>query len=131
MWNPPLLSKKVWVAENLRNTERFVSKVFWYCGNKKFRPKIVTPALPSLWSKRLIHTVIFLKHRTVPLRNFLVLWDQKFRRKIVTTVSPLFLDIFWYQKFPGRQKSSCTKWFGIIRQNNFHGKSWYHLPLLS
>ena len=65
---------------------------------------------PPFSSIKLFETRNFLKNSRIPLRNFPVLWDKKFRRKIV--IGPLLSIIFFrYQKFSEKQKGSFAKIF--------------------
>ena len=59
-------------------------------------------------------------------------WETKqFWRKIVKPTPSLIHNVFWYPKPFETQKSSSTKWFGTVRQNNFNGKWWFPPPPLS
>ena len=68
-----------------------------------------------------------MKHYLIPQRNFSVLWDKKLRRKLLllSTLSYTYIfplpEVFWNTALKG----STKKFFGIARQTNFDGKSWF------
>ena len=66
--------------------ERFAYEFIRYCETKQFRRKIVIPPLLSL---TFLDTRNVLKHRRVPLRNLLVLWDKKFLTGSRDNASPI------------------------------------------
>ena len=79
--SPSLLSINFFATVNFlkHSTEGFPYEIFWHCETKKFWQKIVIllPSPPFL-SIIFFETRMFVKHRRVPLRNFSVLWDNKF-----------------------------------------------------
>ena len=70
-----------------------------------------------------------LKHRTVHLRNFSVLWAKNFQRKIVKPLHLLCMKNFDW-KTSETQKGSPTKFFGTESQKNWRG-SWCPPPLFT
>ena len=65
---------------------------------------------PLFLSLTFFDTGNFLKHRRVPLRNFLALWDKKYSTENFDTSSlSLIHKLFRYQKFSEIQKVSCVR----------------------
>ena len=68
------------------------------------------------------------KHKTVPLRDFSLLWD-----KIYSTenhdIPPLMQKNFWCPKFPGTSMGSPDFYFGSVRQGIFDIILWYTPPI--
>ena len=127
-WYSPtlLLSINFFATENFlkHSTDGFPYEVFRYCETKKFNWK--------LWHNPLKHKIFrypkLVRHKRVPLKKILSLWDKKFWQKIVIlppSPLPLIHKIFRYKKFCEAQKGSSTKVFGNVRQKFFNGKSWY------
>ena len=76
-------------------------------------------------------TRIFSKHRRVQLRNFLVLWDNKFETEIDDSLPFSSIIFFPYQNISVTQKGSSLKFFGSVGQQFCDGKVWCSLIPLS
>ena len=68
-------------------------------------------------------TRFFLKHRGVPLRIFLVLWEKKLLTENIK-VSLLSVNFFDTRFFSETQKVSPTMFFDTVRYQLFDGKLW-------
>ena len=94
------------------NTECFPYEFKRHCETKNFRRKIVILSpLPQLAIKS-FDARNFLEHRRVPLRNFLVLWDNSFSTENRDTHPPMKFRV-------------------TVGQYNIDRKSWCPLALLS
>ena len=85
----------------------------------------------SLFSSKLFDSRKLFEGRRVPLWKLSILWETKNNQQKFVPLPSFINKNFLYPKFSVTQEGSSTKWFGIMRQNNFDGKSWYRLPLLS
>ena len=80
-WYPPLLSKRFRYPKLMKHsTEGFTYQIFRQWETKKIRQKIENRDI-TLWSIKFFDTRNFPIHRSVPQRNFSVLWDKKFWTK--------------------------------------------------
>ena len=96
--------------------------VLW---DKRLWRKVVILAPPTLYPQKTFDTRIFVKHRRVPLRRFLVLWDDKLLmeyRDITFSSSK-----FSIPEFSDTLMGSPTKFFGAVIQQIFNRKSLYSL----
>ena len=73
---------------------------------------------------------IFLKHRRVLLRSFLVLLDKTVCTENCDTRPSLIPNIFRYQKVSKTQKGFSTMFFDTVRHQLFDGRLWCPLLLL-
>ena len=64
----------------------------------------------------------FLKHRRVPQRIFLALWDEKFPTENCDTPHLLSINFYPYKKTSETQKGSPTNFFGTVRQKVLNDK---------
>ena len=76
---PPSFAWKFSIPEFFRNTEGFSYEFYRHCG-KDFSTEFSD--IPFLCIK-FFAIRNFLIHRSVPQRNFSVLWDKNFERKVV------------------------------------------------
>ena len=70
---PPPMHKN-FRYQNFFQTQGFPYEVFWHCETKKIRQNRDPPPLPCM---KIFDTRFFSKHRRVPVRIFLALWDKK------------------------------------------------------
>ena len=79
---PRHLSINIFATGNFlkHSTEGFTYQIFRHCETIKFRQKIENREI-TLWCINFCATRNFLIHRSVPQRNFSVLWDKKFWTK--------------------------------------------------
>ena len=132
----PLIRKNFWHCKLFETKKSSSREIFRYCENRKFRLKIKKPAHSlslslSLFSSKLFDTRKLFEGRRVPLWKLSILWETKNNQQKFVPLPSFINNNFLYPKFSVTQEGSSTKWFGIMRQNNFDGKSWYRLPLLS
>ena len=69
----------------------------------------------------------FLKHRRVPLRKALVMWDKRLPKKCRDI--PSYALSFLTHEISETLKGSSRKSFATLREDNFNGKSWQPLSL--
>ena len=82
-WNHSILKKKFSEPQNFGNTKGFTHDLFQHCETKKSDGETCYPPPPPIHT--FSHIRIFLKHKRVPPRCFLVLQDNNFPRKMVKT----------------------------------------------
>ena len=86
--------------------------MFGYCETKTSNGKSWNPSPSYAWK---VSIVKLLKHKKVPVRNFLVLRAKK-PDEDRDPAPFVYLNIFQYQKLSETQKSSSTKRFATGRQ---------------
>ena len=82
------------LPETLWNTEGFTYEIFWHCGTKNFRRKILILSSPLIHKLFRYRKFSETQQRRVPLRDFLVLRDKKISTedRDITPLSIKFFD---------------------------------------
>ena len=116
---PPSLMHKIFRYPKFSDTPKCSpTKFFGTVWQKVFDGERDTP---PLWCIKFFDTRNFLIHRSVPQRNFSVLWDKNFFDKTVN-LPPPSLENFRYQNSFETPKCSPTKFFGTVSQKVFDGE---------
>ena len=120
-WYPPLLSINFFATGLFlkHGSEEFHYEVFRHC-EKKFLTENRDTTPPPVSSINFFDSTNFVKKRRVPLRSFLVLWDNKFSME--NRDIPLLGIKFFATRNSQTQSGSSTKFFGTVRRNFFNGK---------
>ena len=139
--SPLLWSVKIFDTLNILKQRRVpLGKYFGTVRTESFGWKSRNPrtlflslslSLSLFFSSKLFDTRKLFEGRRVPLWKLSILWETKNNQQKFVPLPSFINKNFLYPNFSVTQEGSSTKWFGIMRQNNFDGKSWYRLPLLS
>ena len=135
-WFPGEVFSVLWDKKNFDKTVKLPPSFAWKFSIPEFFRSVLLRILSALWDKnfstelsdipflciKYCDTRNFLKHRTVPQRNFLVMCDKSFRRRNVIPPS-LMHKVFRYPKFSDKPKCSPTKFFGSVSQKILNEKS--------
>ena len=119
---PPSFAGKFSIPQFFRNTEVFSYELsaLW---DKNFSTEFSDITFLCI---KFCGTWNFLKHRSVPQRNFSVLCDKKCLTENV--ILPSLMHIFFrHSKLSHTPKCSPTKFFGTVKQKILNEKSWYPL----
>ena len=104
----------IFPKNNFWNTEGFLYEMFRYWETNIFEAQSWSP--DPFFLQHFLHLENYLKHRMVPLRTVLVLWNKIVLRRIVMPTHFLFLNIFRHKKVSETQNDSSTKCLGFARQ---------------
>ena len=119
-WKTPLFSypKLFSIPEVFWNTEGFHNEFFRFCETKTLTKNCDTRA--SSLIHKIFDTRIFLKHRRVALRFFLVLWNKNLEKKSWKTPSLLIKKNLRNRKIFETPKCLRTIFFGTVEQKNIN-----------
>ena len=122
---PPLLSINFFDTRNFVKHRRVPLWNFSALWDKKFSTENLDTPSPLL-SKNFFATGHFLKHRSEGFlyEIFRHCETKNFWQRIVILPSPLIHKFFRHQKLCETKKGSPTKFFGTVREQIFHTKSW-------